>query len=326
MSLGFKRVISSIMAFVMMVSTLVMVNVTGVIAADKTLNFADSTVTTTLGVSNGKTNVTAETLIDVGNGFGVWLNSANRDCTDGYLQFGSNSDYIQVTSTTAGATLTLSVSGNSNNSNPRSITINGATDTSSDVVISGTTPVTKTYTLGAAGTYNLASAQNVRFYTVTVTENENTSVKSIEAANTENYAGEFTFVPSTIDSSAAQPTDTITVSYAGDDYYMDDATITVDDLTEGDNYTYDVSKLALTPKTYDITATGYPGMAGVFNYTASTDVAYGTEVTISYTGDDYTMEPQTINTNAIDPSYMTVGGTGADCTLTVDSVPSMGAI
>ena len=53
MSLGFKRVISSIMAFVMMVSTLVMVNVTGVIAADS------SSVNVPVVVKGTDTSITA---------------------------------------------------------------------------------------------------------------------------------------------------------------------------------------------------------------------------------------------------------------------------
>ena len=319
MSLGFKRVISSIMAFVMMVSTLVMVNVASVSAADTVLDFSSPSVVNILDPDgNGKIDAKDTYVVD---SFTLYTNGKNRTLQDGYFTIGSSSDYIEFTTTTAGAKVSLKLEVTTTSNRTISVAGDGSVSPENYTINSETDPdiFVKDFTLGVAGTYKFFASNNkVNVYTLTVSENANASVKGIEAANTENYAGKFTFTPSTIDSSTAQSTDTITVSYAGDDYYMADTEITVADLTDGDNYTYDVSKLALTPKTYDITATGYPGMAGVFNYTASTDVAYGTEVTISYTGDDYTMEPQTINTNAIDPSYMTVGGTGADCTLTVD--------
>lgn len=319
MSLGFKRVMSSIMAFVMMVSTLVMVNVASVSAADTVLDFSSPSVVNILDPDgNGKIDAKDTYVVD---SFTLYTNGENRTLQDGYFTIGSSSDYIEFTTTTAGAKVSLKLEVTTTSNRTISVTGDGSVSPENYTINSKTDPdiFVKDFTLGVAGTYKFFASNNkVNVYTLTVSENANASVKGIEAANTENYAGKFTFTPSTIDSSTAQSTDTITVSYAGDDYYMADTEITVADLTDGDNYTYDVSKLALTPKTYDITATGYPGMAGVFNYTASTDVAYGTEVTISYTGDDYTMEPQTINTNAIDPSYMTVGGTGADCTLTVD--------
>lgn len=177
---------SSVLAFVMLFSSLVMVNVVSVSAdTDRVLDFGAEDVyakwgSTTSIASKTYTYEDIESIAD----FSVYINGKRSDFkkdagdTQGYVTFGKG-DYINFRSKTDGAVLKVDVS-TSKDSKARHLDVTGVD------AVTGTgaaIPSTKAkeydtanpmkFTLGKAGQYKImADGDSVTFYSVTVTEKD----------------------------------------------------------------------------------------------------------------------------------------------------------
>lgn len=300
-----------------------------------TLDFGSDAVRSVLGVSNNKTNVTTGQDYSVGTNNYFKVNLAGQRSWDtGMLKISSTSDKIKFTTNSNGATLVISAAANkSGDGEATGFAVTGCTAQT----ITGTTSVEKTFNLGEAGDYeiNLSVAKTARVYTVAVTESGSTTTVPLTLAGTSSFASDFELTKNVIDTAADNSALTITLSYSGNDYYIANKDLTINDLTpvHGDlqdpdkitGYTYDVAGLTKTAKTYAISTTIVDGAEGSVTYKVgnaeATSVAptinYGQDCKINYVGEDYTMPEQTVNANNI-TSNMTISGEGSALALSVD--------
>ncbi|GEM_PF-5701184 len=179
-----------------------------------------------------------------------------------------------------------------------------------------------TATNQAAGTYYIYrgndSNANLSTLTITVYNAASTSCK-VNAPT--GYAGDFTLsVEAEKDINALVADDTVTVSYSGNDYVIDEFvyTVTADDVTKGSK-TLTVPEGYAHPITYTVTGTysGIDSLSGTLTVggTAATvsgstysveGLSYSDSVNVAYSESNYTVTPSTITLSGTpNASYVT---------------------
>ncbi len=307
MNKKFSRLLSSVLAFAMIFSCVTVMNVSSVFAAATAPSQDDDGVWTytTAGATSDDIATAGFTITGDYN-----YSTATVDNV-AYTKLSKTSTLTKGLSVTTPSdadtyNVTFTISKNSSSDSPTFNVVKGS-DTSTIVVnyaLAGSgTSSKETTTLKSVDAetvlYMSSADASTVLYTVTFTPvtEEDANTVDITATSTTGFAGTFTFAPATIDTTTAESTDEITVSYSGNDYYIASTTITVADLDE--SYAYDVSTLEKTAKTYTATVTGEAEATGTFTYSDSS-LSYGDSFTVSYAhgeSDTYDMYDTTITLN-----------------------------
>ena len=177
-----------------------------------------------------------------------------------------------------------------------------------------------------AGTYEISSSDTSSYLrTLTITVKASATGLSVTPINpNSSFNGTF----SIDDKVNAETTTLVTLKYTGNDYYIADRNISVSDLTpvveneETVGYTYDVSGIVPTDSDkiiYTVSATCTKGSAENFSISPENG-DYTTSFTVSYNGDDYSMDPQTVTVNT---EGATVSHDGKNGTITIDLSSAM---
>jgi hypothetical protein len=331
MNKKFKKVISSLLAAVMTVGVVGVANVSSVFAEDETetqyneiinYNMPASTDGITLPTGSGKLAV----LKDDTDNSGIKL-SWQRGASDSFgitpvTVGGVTYSTAIVTGSIAKSQLVIdgvqegdriSVVFGAQGSSTNAYTISDAYDSSK--YSPSTTPsvadnaTTKSMSSKDAATVVHIAKKTCTYYAGYTTSKGGTYAVKVErpitngykfvASNADDYNGTFTFVPATIDSLDGS---NVTVSYTGTDYDLATTTVTADSsnfVTDDDAKTasLDVSKLSLSKKLYTATVT-QGSYTGTFTLSNESDITADEVVTLSYTGDDYTMITKSFSVNS----------------------------
>jgi len=176
-----------------------------------------------------------------------------------------------------------------------------------------------------AGTYEISSSDTSSYLrTLTITVKASATGLSVTPINpNSSFNGTFS-----IDDKVNAETTSVTLKYTGNDYYIADRNILVSALTpvveneETVGYTYDVSGIVPTDSDkiiYTVSATSTKGSAENFSISPENG-DYTTPFTVSYNGEDYSMNPQTVTVNT---EGATVSHDGKNGTITIDLSSAM---
>ena len=193
-----------------------------------------------------------------------------------------------------------------------------ASDSSNTASVSlgGKAPTQVEYNVNSKNTVYFTCDKQVLLGAVAI---KSASADKYTITDSDKYVGSFSFEES--DSG-----DVVTVSYVGSDYYMENTDINISDWNDNgdETYSYSANDLVLNAKRYTIVPRGKDGATGTFTLNPNSALSYGESLTITYSGDDYTMSAQTVTINeTVAAASELASGSNVNYTYTADVSSAM---